>query len=147
MYDMSTILICGAVDNFDAPFSWQKDLEEDEPYSRHEFINPYDIGDDVENPYENTAKIMEPVVEAIEERVDGVIVSWDDDVKLVGATVYMRDAHRLGIPITVWYQGERDRMQIPVDWMCDSYHTDRDTSIRVLLSMTGDNDALIDTVP
>jgi len=144
---MSKILICGAIDNFDEPFSWQGDLESDEPFARHDFINPYEIGANVENPYQNPDKIMEPVIEEIQSSIDGIVVSWDDDAKLVGATVYMRDAHRLGIPITVWYQGDRDTMQIPVSWMCNSYHTDRDTALRVLLSLTGDTSALIDSLP
>jgi len=141
---VSKILICGAVDSFDDPFSWQGDLEVDEPFSRHDFVNPYELGGDVESPYENPDLVMEPVVEELASNIDGVLVSWEDDANLVGATVYMRDAYCLGIPITVWYQGCRDVMQIPVSWMCDSYHTDRDTSIRVLLSLIGDDDALID---
>lgn len=141
---MSKILICGAIDNFDNPFSWQGDLEEDEPFSRHEFVNPYDIGDDVEDPYANPEKIMEPVVEQVTDAVDGVLVSWEDDAFLVGAVVYMREAHRRGIPVVLWYQGSRDKMQIPISWMTRSYHQDRDTAIRVLLSLTGDTDALLD---
>jgi hypothetical protein len=141
---MSKILICGAIDNFDNPFSWQGDLEEDKPFSRHEFVNPYEIGDDVEEPYENPEKIMEPVVEQVNNSVDGVLVSWEDDAFLVGAVVYMREAHRRGIPVVLWYQGSRDTMQIPISWMMRSYHQDRDTAIRVLLSLTGDTDALLD---
>jgi hypothetical protein len=139
---MAKILICGAVDNFDTHFSWQGDLEEDEPFSRHEFINPYEIGEDVENPYENPAEIMEPIVAQVNDSVDGVLVSWEDDALLLGAVVYMREAHRRGIPVVMWYQDDRDSLQIPLSWMANSYHRDRDTAIRVLLTLTGDEDAL-----
>jgi hypothetical protein len=87
---------------------------------------------------------MKPTITALHNEVDGVIVSWEDDAALIGATVYMRDAYRLDIPITVWYQGNRDSLPIPVSWMIDSYHEDRDTSIRVLLGLLGHTDALID---
>lgn len=143
---MSKILICGAIDNFDNPFSWQGDLKDDEPFSRHEFVNPYEIGEDVENPYENPGKIMEPVVDQVNNSVDGVLVSWEDDALLLGAVVYMREAHRRDIPVVIWYQGDRDTLQIPLSWMMNSYHRDRDTAIRVLLGLLGDNDALIDPV-
>lgn len=139
---MSTILVCGATD-YDDPFAWQDELSDSDDFEGHHFLNPYEIGDDVSNPYENPEKIMEPVVDVIG-AIDGLLVSWQDDAFLVGATVYMYEAFRQDIPIVLWYQGSRDKMQIPLSWMMDSYHNDRETAIRVLLAQTGDRDVLVE---
>jgi len=134
-------MVCGAT-TYDDPFSWQDEISEE--YPDYDWVNPYQIGDDVDDPYENPAEIMEPVVSKITEDVDALLVSWQDDAFLVGATVYMREAHRKGIPIVIWYQGSREKMQIPISWMMDSYHADRSTAIRVLLAKLGDTNVLTD---
>jgi len=136
------IMVCGAT-TYEDPFSWQDDVASE--YPDYEFVNPYEIGGDVADPYDNPEQIMEPVVAKIEQDVDGLLVSWQDDAFLAGAVVYMREAHRKGIPIVLWYQGDRDKMQIPLSWMMRSYHEDRATAIKVLLSLLGDNEVLVDS--
>ncbi|AGM11382.1 hypothetical protein M199_gp052 [Halogranum tailed virus 1] len=136
------IMVCGAT-TYDDPFGWQEDVSDE--YPDYDFINPYQIGDDVDDPYDNPDEIMEPVVDKMKD-VDGLLVSWQDDAFLVGAVVYMYEAFKRDIPIVIWYQGKRDKMQIPLSWMMHSYHSDRDTAIRVLLARLGDKSVLVDEI-
>lgn len=136
---MSKIFVCGAT-KYDEPFAWQDSIQDDFP--EHDFINPYEIGDDVDDPYDNPDEVMEPNISFVKNHADGLLVSWQDDAFLVGATVYMAYAFERGIPIVIWYQGNREKMQIPLSYMCTSFHNDRDTAIKVLLAKLGDKDVL-----
>lgn len=138
---MSKIFICGAVSDFDDPFAWQEEVAEIEEFQDHVFMNPYELSDDVEDPYDNPADVMEPAVAAVK-RCDGLLVRWEDDAFLAGAVVYMKVAFDNDIPVVIWYDGYRDKMQIPISWMMRSFHSDRDTAIRVLLALTGDTEVL-----
>lgn len=132
---MARVLLCGAVSDYDNPFDWQEEVGGE--YDDHDFVNPYQIGDDYDDAYDHADEIMNGVVDELSD-VDGVLVRWEDDAFLVGAVVYMREMHRRGKPVVIWYDGVRDTMQIPLQWMMDSQHSDRDTAIRVLLGLCGD---------
>ena len=140
---MSNILICGAIEGFNDPFPWQEDLEEHELLGVHHYTNPYHISEDVDNPYRNPDAVIQPVIDLIQDEIDGVLVHWRDNASLVGAVLYMREAHRAGKPITIWYDGKRKNMQIPLSWMMNSYHSDMETAARVLLALLGHKDVLV----
>lgn len=122
----------------DDPFAWQDELIEKHD---HEFTNAYECNDFDGDPYDHPEEVMEPALREVRE-ADGLLVRWDDDAFLVGAVVYMKEAFDNDIPIVVWYDGYRDDMQIPLSYMMDSCHEDRQTAVKVLLALMGDSDAI-----
>lgn len=137
---MVQVFICGAVSDFDDPFAWQDELLDGNKYG-HDYINAYDCHDFDGDPYEHPERVIEPALDAVRDS-DGLLVRWDDDAFLVGAVMYMKEAFDAGLPIVCWYDGYRDDHQIPVQYMIESSHEDRETAIKVLLSMAGDSNAL-----
>lgn len=138
---MSVIFVCGATE-YDDPFAWQDEVAELDICENHVFFNPYEVSPDIDDPYGNPEQIMEPNLSFVEDSADGLLVSWQDNAFLAAAVMYMQKAYEKGIPIVIWYQGSRDTMQIPLSYMATSFHSDRETALRVLLAKLGDTDAL-----
>lgn len=107
---MAKIYLTGAVSDWDDPFAWHDELQEEWP--DHEFVNPYTLNDfelGDEEVYERPNEIVEPALEAVES-CDGLIIRWDDDAFLAGTTMEMRHAYEHDVPVVIWYDGWRDNL-------------------------------------
>lgn len=138
---MATIYLTGAVSDWDDPFQWHDDLQDEWP--DQEFVNPYTLNDfelGDEEVYERPNEVVEPALDAVES-ADGLLVRWDDDAFLVGTAMEMKHAHRHDVPVVIWYDGWRDNLS---PWLL--YHSrgnfdGRDKALKVLLSFVESTDS------
>lgn len=139
---MAQIYLTGAVSDWDDPFQWHDDLQDEWP--EHEFVNPYTLNDfelGDEEVYERPNEVVEPALEAVED-ADGMLVRWDDDAFLVGTAMELKHAYEHDVPVTIWYDGWRDNLS---PWLL--YHTrgnfdGRDKALKVLVTfIEGDTDS------
>ncbi len=138
---MATIYLTGAVSDWDDPFQWHDNLEDE--WSDQDFVNPYTLNDfelGDEEVYERPNEVVEPALDAVEES-DGLLVRWDDDAFLVGTAMEMKHAYEHDVPVVIWYDGWRDDLS---PWL--QYHSrgdleKRDKALKVLLSFTDGTDA------
>lgn len=134
---MVKIFVAGAVSDYDDPFAWQKNVVSDD----HTVTNAYQSHDFDGNVYKYPGKVMEPALSEVRE-ADVLLVRWEDDVFLPGAVTYMKEADDNDIPIVVWYEGTRDNLQIPVEWMAKTIRSDKTTAVRVAIALAGDESAI-----
>jgi hypothetical protein len=133
---MATIYLTGAVSDWEDPFEWHDNLEDE--WTDQDFINPYglndfELGDD--EVYERPNEVVEPAESAIES-VDGLLARWDDDIFLVGSAMEIKHAHDHDIPVVLWYDGWRDNLS---PWLLDKTRgnfEEREKALKVLLSFT-----------
>lgn len=138
---MATIYLTGAVSDWDDPFQWHDELEEEWP--EHEFVNPYTLNDfelGDEDVYERPNEVVRPALQAVES-ADALLVRWDDDAFLVGTAMEMKHAYEHDVPVAIWYDGWRDNLS---PWLL--YHSrgnfeTREKALKVLLSFTDGTDA------
>jgi len=138
---MATIYLTGAVSDWDDPFQWHDDLQEEWP--DQEFVNPYTLNDfelGDEEVYERPNEVVEPALDAVED-ADGLLVRWDDDAFLVGTAMEMKHAFEHDVPVVIWYDGWRDNLS---PWLL--YHSrgnfdGRDKALKVLLSFVESTDS------
>jgi hypothetical protein len=138
---MAEIYVTGAVSDWEDPFKWHDELEEDWP--GQEFVNPYtlnsfELGD--EEVYERPNEVVEPALDAVES-ADGLLIRWDDDAFLVGTAMEMKHAFEHDVPVVIWYDGWRDNLS---PWLL--YHSrgnfeSRDKALKVLLSLVESTDS------
>lgn len=138
------IYLTGAVTDWDNPFEWHKSIQNNEEWSEHEFINPYelnefDIGDD--EIYDRPNEIVEPALDEVAD-CDGMLVNWDDDAFLVGSSMEMWNAYEHGVPIVIWYDGYRDNLSPWLLHISDGDWPEKETCVRTLLALCGDSDAI-----
>lgn len=138
---MATIYLTGAVSDWDDPFQWHDDLQDEWP--DQEFVNPYTLNDfelGDEEVYERPNEVVEPALDAVE-YADGMLVRWDDDAFLVGTAMEMKHAFEHDVPVVIWYDGWRDNLS---PWLL--YHSrgnfdGRDKALKVLLSFVESTDS------
>lgn len=138
---MATIYLTGAVSDWDDPFQWHDELQEEWP--DQEFVNPYTLNDfelGDEEVYERPHEVVEPALDAVES-ADGLLVRWDDDAFLVGTAMEMKHAFEHDVPVVIWYDGWRDNLS---PWLL---HTSRgnfetkEKALKVLLSFVESTDS------
>lgn len=138
---MATIYLTGAVSDWDKPFQWHDNLEEDWP--EQEFVNPYTLNDfelGDEEVYERPNEVVEPALSAVEDS-DGMLVRWDDDAFLVGTAMEMKHSFEHDVPVVIWYDGWRDNLS---PWLLHHSRGNfdgRDKALKVLLSFVESTDA------
>lgn len=137
---MAKIYLTGAVSDWDDPFEWHDELEEDWP--DHDFVNPYtlndfELGDD--EVYERPNEVVEPALEAVED-CDAVMVRWDDDAFLVGTAMEIKHAFDHDVPVAIWYDGWRDDLSPWLLHMSRGNFDGRDKTLKVLLSFVEGTD-------
>jgi hypothetical protein len=138
---MAEIYVTGAVSDWDDPFQWHDELEED--WNDQEFVNPYTLNDfelGDEEVYERPNEVVEPALDAVES-VDGLLVRWDDDAFLVGTAMEMKHAFEHDVPVVIWYDGWRENLS---PWLL--YHSrgnfeSRNKALKVLLSTIESTDS------
>jgi hypothetical protein len=138
---MAEIYVTGAVSDWDDPFQWHDELEED--WNDQEFVNPYTLNDfelGDEEVYERPNEVVEPALDAVES-VDGLLVRWDDDAFLVGTAMEMKHAFEHDVPVVIWYDGWRENLS---PWLL--YHSrgnfeSRNKALKVLLSIVESTDS------
>lgn len=138
---MSDIYLTGAVSDWDDPFRWHDELEEE--WSDQTFINPYTLNDfelGDEEVYERPHEVVEPALEAVED-ADGLLVRWDDDAFLVGTAMEIKHAYDHDVPVVIWYDGWRDDLSPWLLEMSRGHVDGRDKALKVLLSFTEGTDA------
>lgn len=138
---MADIYVTGAVSDWDNPFQWHDELEEDWP--DHEFINPYtlndfELGDD--EVYERPHEVVGPALDAVES-ADALLVRWDDDAFLVGTAMEMKHAYEHDVPVAIWYDGWRDNLSPWLLYHSRGHFEERDKALKVLFSFTDGTDA------
>lgn len=138
------IYLTGAVSDWEDPFAWHDELAASPFAEEHEFINPYtlnDFGLGDDEVYERPDEVVEPALAAVRE-ADGMLVHWDDDAFLVGSSIEMWTAYEEDIPIVIWYNGYRDNLSPWLLYMSRGNWEDKEKSLRVLLALCGDTDAI-----
>lgn len=135
---MSEIYLTGAVSDWDNPFQWHDNLEDEWP--DQDFVNPYTLNDfelGDEEVYERPNEVVEPALDAVES-ADGLLVRWDDDAFLVGSAMEIKHAFEHDVPVVIWYDGWRDNLS---PWLLHTSRgnfEDRDKALKVLLSLVED---------
>lgn len=138
---MATIYLTGAVSDWDDPFRWHDEMEDEWP--DHEFVNPYTLNDfelGDEEVYERPHEVVEPALDAVEDS-DGLLVRWDDDAFLVGTAMEIKHAFDHDVPVVIWYDGWRDNLS---PWLLHTSRgnfENREKALKVLLSFTDGTDS------
>lgn len=137
---MAEIYLTGAVSDWDDPYAWQREVEDD--FDEHEFTNPFflndhNFGDD--EVYEHPEEVVEPALEKISE-MDGVLLRYDDEANLMGAAMEVKEAYQQGIPVVIYNVSEGDKRVSP--WLL--HHTryttkKRDKALNCLLMYAGES--------
>lgn len=139
---MMEIYLTGAVSDWDDPFEWQRNIEQE--FTDYAFVNPYnlndhELGDEV--VYRRPQDVVEPALDKVQD-VDGVLVRWDDNAELVGTAIEIREAWRNDIPVVIWYVGNRDNVSPWLRYHSRAVFRKRDKSVKTLIMWAGDREVI-----